>query len=53
MPVRSRIACTGSSMRRPRVPRWLWVLGPGLMVMLADTDAGSVITASQSGARWG
>ena len=53
MPVRSRIACTGSSMRRPGVPRWLWVLGPGLMVMLADTDAGSVITASQSGARWG
>ena len=41
-----------STRRRPRVPRW-WVLGPGLMVMLADTDAGSVITASQSGARWG
>ncbi len=36
-----------------RLPRLLWVLGPGLMVMLADTDAGSVITASQSGARWG
>ncbi len=35
------------------MPRWLWVLGPGLMVMFADTDAGSVITASQSGARWG
>jgi len=33
--------------------RVLWVVGPGLMVMLADTDAGSVITASQSGARWG
>ncbi len=33
--------------------RALWILGPGLMVMLADTDAGSVITASQSGARWG
>jgi Mn2+/Fe2+ NRAMP family transporter len=42
-----------STRHRPRVPRWLWVLGPGLMVMLADTDAGSVITASQSGARWG
>jgi Mn2+/Fe2+ NRAMP family transporter len=26
------------------------VMGPGLMVMLADTDAGSVITAAQSGA---
>lgn len=29
----------------------LW--GPGLVVMLADTDAGSLITASQSGAQWG
>jgi len=27
--------------------------GPGLVVMLADTDAGSLITAAQSGARWG
>jgi len=33
--------------------RFLWVLGPGLMVMLADTDAGSVVTAAQSGASWG
>ncbi len=29
------------------------VLGPGLVVMLADTDVGSVITAAQSGAQWG
>lgn len=29
------------------------VFGPGLMVMLADTDAGSIITAAQSGAQWG
>ncbi|SCK26139.1 NRAMP (natural resistance-associated macrophage protein) metal ion transporters [Vogesella sp. LIG4] len=29
------------------------ILGPGLVVMLADTDAGSVITAAQSGAQWG
>jgi len=29
------------------------VLGPGLVVMFADTDAGSVITAAQSGAVWG
>ena len=29
------------------------VFGPGLVVMLADTDAGSVITAAQSGAQWG
>ena len=31
----------------------LLVCGPGLMVMLADTDAGSIATAAQSGARWG
>jgi Mn2+/Fe2+ NRAMP family transporter len=29
------------------------VWGPGLLVMLADTDAGNVVTAAQSGARWG
>lgn len=28
-------------------------IGPGLVVMLADTEAGSVIAASQSGAEWG
>jgi len=39
--------------RRFALPLWLAVVGPGLMVMLADTDAGSVITAGQSGARWG
>jgi Mn2+/Fe2+ NRAMP family transporter len=39
--------------------RWLFRLGflvawgPGLVVMLADTDAGSLITAAQSGAQWG
>jgi Mn2+/Fe2+ NRAMP family transporter len=38
--------------------RWLGlgflaVWGPGLVVMLADTDAGSLITAAQSGAQWG
>lgn len=29
------------------------VAGPGLVAMLADTDAGSVITVAQSGAQWG
>jgi Mn2+/Fe2+ NRAMP family transporter len=29
------------------------VWGPGLVVMLADTDAGNVVTAAQAGARWG
>lgn len=31
----------------------LATMGPGLTVMLADTDAGSIITAAQSGAQWG
>ncbi len=29
------------------------VLGPGIVAMLADTDAGSLVTAAQSGAQWG
>jgi Mn2+/Fe2+ NRAMP family transporter len=33
--------------------RFAAVAGPGIVVMLADTDAGSVITAAQSGAEWG
>jgi len=40
-------------MRSARLTVALAVLGPGLMVMLADTDAGSVVTAAQSGATWG
>ena len=36
-----------------RLRRFLAVFGPGLVVMLADTDAGSVITAGQSGVQWG
>ncbi len=52
----AREAESAHSVSRPR--RWLrWglltVWGPGLVVMLADTDAGSLITASQSGAQWG
>jgi NRAMP (natural resistance-associated macrophage protein)-like metal ion transporter len=31
----------------------LAVFGPGLVVMLADTDVGSIITAGQSGVQWG
>jgi Mn2+/Fe2+ NRAMP family transporter len=43
---------------RPRMPiklpfRWIAVCGPGLLVMLADTDAGNVVTGAQAGARWG
>lgn len=29
------------------------MIGPGLVVMLADTDAGCLITAAQSGTEWG
>jgi len=32
---------------------WIAVWGPGLLVMLADTDAGNVVTGAQGGARWG
>jgi Mn2+/Fe2+ NRAMP family transporter len=39
--------------RRSRWSRFAVVAGPGLVVMLADTDAGSIITAAQSGAQWG
>jgi Mn2+/Fe2+ NRAMP family transporter len=38
---------------RRRFSRFLAVFGPGLVVMLADTDVGSVVTAGQSGVRWG
>jgi len=41
---------------RPAPARWktfFAVLGPGLVVMLADTDVGSIITAGQSGVQWG
>lgn len=39
--------------RTSRLLFFLAVAGPGLAVMLADTDAGSLITAAQSGAQWG
>ena len=43
---------------RPRMPtriplRWIAVWGPGLLVMLADTDAGNVVTGAQAGVQWG
>jgi Mn2+/Fe2+ NRAMP family transporter len=46
-PVRRRVSA------RTALLMWLAVAGPGLVVMLADTDAGSLITAAQSGATWG
>jgi len=32
---------------------WVAIWGPGLLVMLADTDAGNVVTAAQAGEQWG
>ncbi len=42
--------------RRVSLVSWktfLAVMGPGLVVMLADTEVGSIITAAQSGVQWG
>mmetsp|Transcript_88477 Transcript_88477/g.228133 ORF Transcript_88477/g.228133 Transcript_88477/m.228133 type:complete len:409 (-) Transcript_88477:186-1412(-) len=37
-----------------RSGHWVWrILGPGIFVCLADTDAGCLVVAAQSGARWG
>lgn len=54
-PVTDAVDAPSGSMSRRRWLRCglLTIWGPGLVVMLADTDAGSLITASQSGAQWG
>lgn len=39
--------------RARRFGLFLTVVGPGLIVMLADTEVGSIVTAAQSGAEWG
>jgi len=39
--------------RAASLARSIAVWGPGLLVMLADTDAGNVVTAAQAGAQWG
>ena len=36
-----------------RIALWLALIGPGLLVMLGDNDAGGVITYSQTGAVYG
>jgi Mn2+/Fe2+ NRAMP family transporter len=38
---------------RIKIASWMTVVGPGILVMLADTDAGSLILSAQSGAVWG
>ncbi|MDE2007006.1 MAG: divalent metal cation transporter [Rhodospirillales bacterium] len=47
------IADAEARARPRRLAHFLAVFGPGLVVMLADTDVGSVITAGQSGVQWG
>ncbi len=49
-PVEGPVEGTGA---RPFWRQVLRAAGPGLVAMLADTDAGSVITIAQSGAVWG
>lgn len=52
--VRNRMSdVTATPRRNKRIAGLLAVFGPGLIVMLADTDVGSVITAAQSGVQWG
>ena len=51
-------AGAGDDLRPQSTSRFSWrlllaVAGPGLVAMLADTDAGSVVTVAQSGAQWG
>jgi Mn2+/Fe2+ NRAMP family transporter len=41
------------SLAGSRAGRFLAVFGPGIVVMLADSDVGSIITAGQSGVQWG
>lgn len=41
------------SINRFKLASCFTILGPGLVVMLADTDAGSLIVSAQSGAVWG
>jgi Mn2+/Fe2+ NRAMP family transporter len=52
-PLERSAAVTRGPVRYFSWRRFTAVAGPGLVVMLADTDAGSVITAAQSGAEWG
>ena len=49
----TRSVASGSGIGRVSWRRLPGVLGPGIVAMLADTDAGSLVTAAQSGAQWG
>ncbi|MGH7707839.1 MAG: NRAMP family divalent metal transporter [Vulcanimicrobiaceae bacterium] len=47
------VAITSASTRRNRLLRLLAVIGPGIVVAFADTEAGSITTAATSGAQFG
>ena len=47
------ITTQGGWFKWRRLAFFIAAMGPGVMVMLADTDAGSIVTAAQSGASWG
>jgi Mn2+/Fe2+ NRAMP family transporter len=48
-----KVLMSTTALSFPPRRRLIAALGPGILVMLADTDAGSIITAAQSGAQWG
>jgi NRAMP (natural resistance-associated macrophage protein)-like metal ion transporter len=52
-PLEDSLAVLDIGVRNSFWRRALPVIGPGLVVMLADTDAGSIITAAQGGAQQG
>lgn len=49
----SEKSAEASAARPAALVRAIAVWGPGLLVMLADTDAGNVVAAAQGGAEWG
>jgi Mn2+/Fe2+ NRAMP family transporter len=53
MAVVERIRTLAGALRGPGIARWLRVIGPAWVVMLADVDAPSVITAGKGGTEAG
>jgi Mn2+/Fe2+ NRAMP family transporter len=49
MSVTDSLRTIGGAIRSPTIGRWLRIVGPAWIVMLADVDAPSVITAGQGG----
>jgi Mn2+/Fe2+ NRAMP family transporter len=49
VPVTASVRSIAGAIRSPAIARWLRVVGPAWVVMLADVDAPSVITAGEGG----